>query len=300
MRKLIIFAIVGFFAQLIDGSLGMGYGLTSTSLLMAFGVAPAVASASVHMSEIVTTAASGASHYRFGNVDKKMLIKLMIPGALGAFFGAAILSSIPGDLIKPYLSFFLMLMGIYVLTRFSFKRKNSNEMEKESEGSSTWYLVPLGAVAGFFDAVGGGGWGPINTPTLLSIKGAVPRKVIGTVGASEFAVTASATLGFLLFLGWEQLNWIWVLAFIIGGVIAAPIAAFLVRIIPSYLLGVVVGGFIILTNLNTVLNALGTSSKLTPVIYGILAFCWLFAIVWTVRNNIQLDRSSKTSLEGEI
>jgi uncharacterized membrane protein YfcA len=299
MRKLLIFAIVGFFAQLIDGSLGMGYGLTSTSLLMAFSVAPAVASASVHMSEIVTTAASGVSHYRFGNVDKKMLFKLMIPGALGAFIGAAFLSSIPGDLIKPYLSFFLILMGIYVLSRFSFKQNNSKDTEgEESEGSSTWYLVPLGAVAGFFDSVGGGGWGPINTPTLLSRKGAVPRKVIGTVGASEFAVTTSATLGFLLFLGWEQLNWIWVAAFIIGGVIAAPIAAYLVRIIPSYLLGVVVGGFIILTNLNTVLNALGTSSELTPVIYSILGFGWIFAIAWTVRNNLRLDRSSKASIEG--
>jgi uncharacterized membrane protein YfcA len=299
MRKLIIFTIVGFFAQLIDGSLGMGYGLTSTSLLMAFSVAPAVASASVHMSEIVTTAASGASHYRFGNVDKKLLIKLMIPGALGAFIGAAFLSSIPGDLIKPYLSFFLMLMGIYVLSRFSFKQKNANETEgEESEGASTWYLVPLGAFAGFFDSVGGGGWGPINTPTLLSRKGAVPRKVIGTVGASEFAVTTSATLGFLLFLGWEQLNWIWVAAFIIGGVIAAPIAAYLVRIIPSYLLGVVVGGFIILTNLNTVLNAFGTSTELTLVIYGILGFGWIFAIAWTVRKNFRFNKNSQTSIES--
>lgn len=297
MRKLIIFAIVGFFAQLIDGSLGMGYGLTSTSLLMVFGVAPAVASASVHMSEIFTTAASGASHNRFGNVDKKMMTKLMVPGALGAFFGAAFLSSLPGELIKPYLSFFLMLMGIYVLTRFSFKQKEIYGYEPEKK-MSNWFLIPLGAFAGFFDAIGGGGWGPINTPTLLSRKGAVPRKIIGTVGASEFFVTTSATLGFLLFLGWEQLNWFLVAAFIIGGVIAAPIAAYLVRIIPSYLLGIVVGGFIILTNLNTVLNALGMSSEISLAMYVVLGLGWIIAIAWTVRINIRTDRGSKMSIES--
>lgn len=288
MRKLIIFAIVGFFAQLIDGALGMAYGLTSTSLLLAFGVAPAVASASIHMSEIATTAVSGVSHYRFGNVDKKLMIKLMIPGSISAFIGAAFLSNVPGNLIKPYISLFLMIMGIYVLVRFAFNRNSLRDSDgNTAQDSSSWYLIPLGALAGFFDAVGGGGWGPINTPTLLSRKGAIPRKVIGTVDASEFAVTLSATLGFVLFLGWEQFNWVWVAAFVIGGVIAAPLAAYLVRIIPSYLLGILVGGFILLTNLKTVLETFGTGPEITTFLYGTLLILWGIVITWSVRKKVK-------------
>jgi len=300
MRRLLIFAIVGFFAQLIDGALGMAYGLTSTSLLLAFGVAPAVASASIHMSEVATTAVSGISHYRFGNVDKKLMIKLMIPGSISAFIGAAFLSSLPGDLLKPYISFFLMLMGIYIVFRFLFNFNRSEESGGNGkQTSSGWFLIPLGAIAGFFDAVGGGGWGPINTPTLLSRKGAVPRKVIGTVDTSEFAIAVSATLGFVLFLGWEQINWMWVGAFVLGGVFAAPLAAYLVRIIPSYLLGVIVGGFIILTNLNTVLKAIGTNSEILPYIYAILGIGWVSSIVWAVlKNKSKFTKSSDATVNN--
>ena len=300
MRRLIIFSIVGFFAQLIDGALGMAYGLTSTSLLLAFGVAPAIASASIHMSEVATTAVSGISHYRFGNVDKKLMIKLMIPGSISAFVGAAFLSNLPGELIKPYISFFLMLMGIYIVFRFLFNWSPSQETDgSETKSPSNWYLIPLGAVAGFFDAVGGGGWGPINTPTLLSRKGAIPRKVIGTVDSSEFAIAVSATLGFVLFLGWEQFNWLWVAAFVLGGVIAAPIAAYLVRIIPSYLLGVIVGGFIILTNLRTVLISLGMNSEVLPFIYGILGIAWLLTITWSVlKNKSKLSKSTDVTINN--
>ena len=298
MRKLIMFTIVGFFAQLIDGALGMAYGLTSTSLLLAFGIAPAVASASIHLSEIATTAVSGISHYRFGNVDKKWMIKLMIPGSISAFLGAAFLSHLPGNLIKPYISFFLMLMGMYILFRFLFHWNPSKESEggETQQQASSWYFIPLGAIAGFFDAVGGGGWGPINTPTLLARKGAIPRKVIGTVDASEFAITVSATLGFLLFLGWEQFHWVWVGAFVVGGVIAAPIAAYLVRVIPSYLLGVLVGGFIILTNVRTLLSALGINSEIFPFIYCILIIGWFFAIAWSVRNNVKLNKNTNVTI----
>lgn len=292
-----MFTIVGFFAQLIDGALGMAYGLTSTSLLLAFGIAPAVASASIHLSEIATTAVSGISHYRFGNVDKKWMIKLMIPGSISAFLGAAFLSHLPGNLIKPYISFFLMLMGMYILFRFLFHWNPSKESEggETQQQASSWYFIPLGAIAGFFDAVGGG-WGPINTPTLLARKGAIPRKVIGTVDASEFAITVSATLGFLLFLGWEQFHWVWVGAFVVGGVIAAPIAAYLVRVIPSYLLGVLVGGFIILTNVRTLLSALGINSEIFPFIYCILIIGWFFAIAWSVRNNVKLNKNTNVTI----
>ena len=123
MRKLIVFAFIGFLAQLIDGALGMAYGVTSSSLLLAFSIAPAVASASVHLSEVVTTAASGVSHMKFGNVDKKMVYQLIIPGSIGAFLGATFLSNIPGELARPYVSIFLLVLGVYVLFRFLFNYK---------------------------------------------------------------------------------------------------------------------------------------------------------------------------------
>jgi uncharacterized protein len=288
MRKLVLFSIIGFLAQLVDGALGMAYGATSASLLLMFGVAPAVASASIHMAEIATTAASGASHIWFKNVDRDMILKLTIPGAIAAFIGAAFLSSIPGDLIKPFVSIFLLLLGVYILIRFLTGGRGSKGSQQTRVTSK--YLAPLGFVGGFLDAVGGGGWGPITTPMLLSRKGMSPRKVIGTVDTSEFAIAVSATLGFLLFLGWEQFHWQWVLAFSIGGVLAAPIAAWLVRIIPSYLLGVLVGGFIILTNAGTVVRAVNIiPGDWTIIMYLCLLVLWGAAIVYQLRNHKRMN-----------
>src|SRR4051812_36199683 len=159
MKKLITFALIGFLAQLIDGSLGMAYGVTSTTLLLTFGIAPAMASASVHLAEVVTTAASGFSHMKFGNVDRQAVIKLIIPGSIGAFAGACFLSNLPGDIVKPYISIFLLLLGGYVLVRFLFKSNHSNE--EKSISLSNKKSITLGLVAGFADATGGGGWGPI-------------------------------------------------------------------------------------------------------------------------------------------
>lgn len=131
MRKLIIFAFIGFLAQLIDGALGMAYGVTSSSLLLAFSISPAIASASVHLSEVVTTAASGVAHIKFGNVDKKMVYRLIIPGSIGAFVGATFLSNIPGNLVKPYVSLFLLILGIYVMTRFLFVFTHKEERKEK-------------------------------------------------------------------------------------------------------------------------------------------------------------------------
>ncbi|MBM7551337.1 sulfite exporter TauE/SafE family protein [Thalassobacillus pellis] len=294
MRKLVIFALVGFFAQLIDGALGMSFGLSSSSLLIAYGLAPAVVSSSIHMSEIATTAVSGISHYKFGNLDKTLVLPLVVPGAISAFLGAAFLSSLPGEVIKPFISVFLLLLGIYIVVRF-LSLRSTPESSKRSPLKKR-FLYPLGAVAGFFDAVGGGGWGPINTPILLSQKGATPRKVIGTVDTSEFAITISATLGFLLFLGWEQFSWIWVLAFMIGGVIAAPIAAWLVRIVPSFILGVLAGGFIILTNVRTLLTTGNISNDVLTVIYAVLLLGWLAVIVTSIRKNIRFQRRRENTV----
>ncbi|MEK5440914.1 MULTISPECIES: TSUP family transporter [unclassified Fredinandcohnia] len=276
MRRLIILAFIGLAAQLVDGSLGMAYGVTSTSLLLMFGIAPAVASASVHMAEVVTTAASGVSHIRFGNVDKQVVYKLILPGSIGAFLGACFLSSIPGDMIKPYVSTFLLILGVFVIYKFLFKG-NSNRTTSNKKWTKKQF-VPLGFIAGFFDATGGGGWGPIATPVLLTGNKMEPRKVIGSVDTSEFAIAVSSTLGFLLTLGWTNINFQWVLALMIGGIIAAPIAAWIVKIIPTNLLGVLVGGIIIITNIRTLLGALDISKTFSLYTYTILGVLWLIAV----------------------
>ncbi|MCI3922830.1 sulfite exporter TauE/SafE family protein [Paenibacillus sp. TRM 82003] len=285
MRRLLIFTLIGFFAQLVDGALGMAYGATSASLLLLFGVAPAVASASIHMAEIATTAASGASHIWFKNVDRRLVLRLVVPGAVSAFVGAAFLSSLPGDVMKPIVSIILTGLGIYILLRFLLKNNQPTKPGAEPTYSNK-FLTPLAIVGGFFDAVGGGGWGPITTPALLAKSGATPRKVIGTVDTSEFAIAVSATLGFVLFLGWDTFNWSWVFAFMIGGVAAAPLAAYLVKIIPSYLMGVLVGGFIVLTNIRTLLQSIdGIPGEWTWALYGAVILLWAAAIAlqWSRR-----------------
>lgn len=294
MRKLVLFSIVGFFAQLVDGALGMAYGATSASLLLMFGVAPAVASASIHMAEIATTAASGASHLWFGNVDRGILLRLVLPGSISAFAGAAFLSHLPGETMKPFVSGFLIVLGIFILYRFLRVKRTGPEPGRKPPKYGGAFLTPVGLVGGFFDAVGGGGWGPIATPALLAKGAASPRKVIGTVDTSEFAVAVSATLGFVLFLGWEQIHWLWVGAFVIGGVAAAPLAAWLVRIVPAYLMGVLVGGFIILTNVRTLALAMDIASgPWMPVAYGIIIILWGAAILYQIANRDRFVRNSQ-------
>ncbi|MFC0189278.1 sulfite exporter TauE/SafE family protein [Fictibacillus aquaticus] len=281
MRKIIILALIGLAAQMIDGSLGMAYGVTSTTLLLWYGLSPALASASVHLAEVVTSAASGYSHFKFGNVDSRIVKKLIIPGSIGAFAGAALLSSLPADLMKPYISIFLLLLGLYVILRFVFiKTKAAAEVNKEGTAptSRKWY-TPLGFIAGLMDATGGGGWGPITTPVLLSQKGMLPHKVIGSVNLSEFAVSLSASIGFFLFIGLDSLHWQIVVFMMIGGVIAAPIAAYLVKRLRTELLGVLAGGLIVLTNTRTVLKELFDLSISDLRILIPLLFVWALLII---------------------
>ncbi|MGA4719966.1 sulfite exporter TauE/SafE family protein [Fictibacillus nanhaiensis] len=284
MKKLIVLALIGLVAQLIDGSLGMAYGVTSTSLLLVAGIAPAAASASVHLAEVVTTAASGASHIKFGNVDRQVVLRLILPGSIGAFVGACFLSNLPGDLIKPYISIFLILLGIYILYRFLFKLGEKKATENGKPFTKK-QLIPLGLLAGFLDATGGGGWGPVTTPVLMAKQDMKTRKVIGSVDTSEFAVAVSASIGFFIALGWEQVEWLWVGALMLGGVVAAPIAAWLVRLIPSHILGVLVGGLIIITNTRTLLHTLGVSNNMLFSIYFVLVAFWAVGIIYAVKSN---------------
>lgn len=267
MERLFVFAFVGLLAQVIDGSLGMAYGVTASTLLLANGVAPAVASASVHLAEIGTTAASGFSHWRFGNVEWGVVARLAIPGAIGAFLGASVLSNLSTESATPWVAVLLLLLGVYIVARFVFGKKPVVVTRRPG----TKFLAPLGLFAGFIDATGGGGWGPVATPTLISSGRLHPRKVIGSVSTSEFAVTVGASVGFLIGLGSEAIDWRVVGGLLVGGVVAAPFAAYLVRHVSLPVLGALVGSVILITNSRTLLRAADAESPAAYVALGVVA-----------------------------
>ena len=242
--NLAFYIIVGFIAQLIDGALGMAYGVSSTSLLLSMGVSPGAASASVHASELVTTAVSGVSHLKFGNVDKGLLKRLMIPGILGGAIGAYILSELDGKNIKPFVSGYLMIMGILILWK-AFKKVQENRVRTK--------IIPLGLFGGFFDAIGGGGWGPIVTTTLVA-RGNNPRLTIGSVNLAEFFVTVSESIVFALTIGF--VHWKIIIGLMIGGVLAAPLAALVCARIPRRPLMILVGILIVGLSIRTLLLTL--------------------------------------------
>jgi uncharacterized membrane protein YfcA len=285
VRKLIVLGVVGFVAQLIDGALGMAYGVTSSTLMLSAGLAPAAASASVHLAEIGTTVASGASHWRFGNVDWHVVRRLGVPGAVGGFVGAYVLGSLSTEAAKPWMAGLLAALGVYILIRFTFGRMRA----RGDQPLRARFLTPLGLVAGFVDATGGGGWGPVATPTLLVAGRTEPRKVIGSVDTSEFLVATAASIGFLITLGTQGVNMAYAGALLAGGLVAAPIAAWLVRTVPAKLLGSLVGGFIVLTNARTLLlEAEVTGAGRTGIYLAILAV-WAGAIALSVRR-LRADR----------
>ncbi len=273
MRKLVIFAAIGLVAQLVDGSLGMGYGVTSSTMLLIAGLTPAAASASVHFSELGTNLASGFSHWRLNNVDWRVVGRIALPGAVGAFLGATVLSRLSTEAAAPVMSTILVLLGIYILVRFII---GIRPRLKSQIGLKL--LAPLGLFAGFIDATGGGGWGPVGTPALLADGRMEPRKVIGSIDTSEFAVSLAASLGFLIGLGTGGVNWGFALALLIGGLIAAPLAAYLVRIAPAHLLGVLVGGIILLTNSRTLLKSADAPNPARFAVYGAIVLVVLVGL----------------------
>ena len=274
MKSVVTIAIVGLGAQLVDGTLGMAYGVTSTTLLLTAGYSPAIASASVHLAEIGTTLASGVSHWRFGNVNWPVVRRIGIPGAIGAFAGATFLSSLSTESAAPWMAGILLALGVYLLLRFSTKLP----VQKHDLPPRKRFLAPLGLFAGFVDATGGGGWGPVATPTLISSGRMTPRKVIGTVDTSEFLVAVAASLGFFLGIGSEDIPWSAVGALLAGGLVAAPIAAYLVRHVPTRLLGASVGGLIVVTNLRTLLNTFEVGNDVRPEIYAVAFTIWALAL----------------------
>jgi uncharacterized protein len=280
MRNLLVLATVGLFAQLVDGSLGMAYGVTSSTMLIAVGIAPSAASAAVHLSEVGTTLVSGAAHWRLGNIDWRIVSIIAVPGGIGAFIGATVLSNLDADTAIPIVSVILLVLGAYVLWRFL--ALGGRRPQFKGRLSAT-FLMPLGAVGGVLDAVGGGGWGPVGTTSLLSSGRVEPRKVVGSIDTSEFVVAVGGSVGFLLALGSEGVNWGWAGALMIGGVIAAPIAAWLVKIMPARILGVAAGGLIVLTNIQTFMEWAGVEGALIALAAVAWALVWIQLIVVAVR-----------------
>ncbi|WP_083191032.1 sulfite exporter TauE/SafE family protein [Legionella jamestowniensis] len=252
-----LFTLVGFGAQIVDGGLGMGYGLISMTVLLTLGIAPPLASASVHAAEIVTTGISGLSHMMFKNINPTLFRRLAIPGMFGGIVGAQVLSFAPINIIKPLIMGYLLIMGIYVLYK-SFQRTGLSEkiydylvhtlLKREKPAQKMPRLITLGFIGGFLDAAGGGGWGSIVNSTLLA-QGEPPRYTIGSVNLAEFLVTMSITAAFFVTI--KITEWQALLGLITGGAIAAPISAYMVRILPANLLMILVGSLIIALSLRS-------------------------------------------------
>jgi len=240
--NILLIIFVSFIAQLIDGSLGMAYGVSANSMLLSLGLPPAAASASVHASKIVTTFISGLAHLKVGNIDRHMVVRLLIPGMLGGIVGAYVLVSVDGDLIRPYIALYLLVMGVRILL----KAFSIPEVSDRQPG--TGLLVGLGLIGGTCDAIGGGGWGPVVTSTLIS-AGHSPRKTIGSVNFSEFFVTLAESMVFIFTIGLS--NWKIILALIIGGFPAAPLGALLTRKLPARTIMIMVGCLIIFLQVRT-------------------------------------------------
>jgi uncharacterized membrane protein YfcA len=300
MRTLILLGLIGLAAQLVDGSLGMAYGVTSSTLLLTAGLAPASVSATVHLAEIGTTLASGASHWRFGNIDWRVVGFMAVPGGIAAFLGANVLTA-SGEAAEPVMSVLLLLLGIYVVWRFLRLPDRRPSFSGKVPG---FLLVPLAMVAGFMDAIGGGGWGPVGTPTLLASGRIRPRKVVGSIDASEFVVSLGASAGFLLALGHTGINFPFVLALLIGGIIAAPVAAWLVRLMAPRILAVGAGGLIIFTNARTLLSIDAVDAVLpaaaTAIILLAVAALWAAALTWVIRKELAEKRAEASLREERV
>lgn len=246
LSALLPFIAVGFAAQMVDGALGMAFGIINSTLLVSFlGVPPAHASAMVHAVETFTTAASGASHVLHRNINWRLFFRLVIPGMIGGALGAYVLSNIDGSAAKPFVMAYLTAIGVYLLYR---------AWRGAVEPREPKIIEPLGLAGGFLDAAGGGGWGPVVTSNLL-VQGASPRTTIGTVNTSEFFLTATISATFIATLGFAAFTF-QTLGILIGGLIAAPFGGFLAKRVPARPLMGLVGLLLTITSAYTIYRAL--------------------------------------------
>jgi len=273
-----LFALVGAAAQFVDGLLGMGFGITSASLLTVLGYSAVAASAGTHAAKVGTTLVSGVSHWREGNVDWRVLITVGVPGAIGAFIGAVVLTNIALDGARIWMAVILFLLGLTILARFGYGKSLFPAMKLRTRN-----LWPIGLFGGFVDATGGGGWGPVATPSLMTVTRHKPHRIVGTVSASEFLVAASASIGFLFGAGEAGVPWLAVLGLVIGGVITAPIAARLAKKAPTALLGVAVGGMVLMANTAVIASVLKIPGAIMAAIVAVELLITIAIVIQVVK-----------------
>jgi uncharacterized protein len=244
MNEILYYVVVGFMAQIIDGTLGMAYGVSASSLLLTSGLAPATVSATVHAAEVFTTGVSGLAHNYFGNVDRSLFLRLVIPGVIGAVVGAYLLTQLPGESLKPVIAVYLMAMGVLIVIKV-FRTVPPVAVRS--------HLMPLGFLGAFIDAVGGGGWGPVVASTLVA-RGNDARMTVGSVNAAEFFVTVAASVTFIASMGLT--HWPIIVGLALGGMLAAPLAAYSCRTIPLRPFMFLIGLLVIGLSIRTLIHAL--------------------------------------------
>ena len=278
MRELLLFALAGFAATFVDGALGMGFGPTSSSLLLAAGLAPAAVSTSVNLAKVVTGVVAGISHWRFQNIDRGLVLKLAVPGSVGALLGVTVLSSVNGATLRPYLAVLLTLVGLRILVRFARPIGGKKSRMVASSAGQPGRLQYDARGVEFAALVGGvtngliGAWGPVVTPFLLH-RGVRPRFAIGSVNTAEVAVASTSAFSLIASLGAAGVDGSVVVAMLLGGVVAAPVAAWVIRFVPARPMGIAVAGLLLLTNARELTAWAGmSSSPWAPLVYvGIVA-----------------------------
>jgi uncharacterized membrane protein YfcA len=249
MDQLILVALAGFFASMVDGALGMGFGPTSSSILLSTGLSPAAVSTTVNLAKVATGLAAGAAHWRFGNIDRRLVLRLAIPGSLGALLGVTVLANVDGAKLKPYLAVLLLVVAVRMLVRFSRPlpaRPGDSERDADSPVFDERGTSAVAAAGGVTNGLVGA-WGPVVTPFLLH-RGLAPRFAIGSVNTAEVAVAVVASGSLMASLGGAGVDFGIVAAMLIGGVVAAPIAAWVIRFLPARGLGVAVSALLFCTN----------------------------------------------------
>ena len=291
------FALAGGAAQFVDGTLGMGFGVTSATILLYMGVSAAAASAATHMAKLPTTFVSGLTHWRQGNVDQATFIRIAIPGGIAAFLGAVVLVNLSLEAAKTWMAGLLIFFGLVILLRFGFNKRLIPAPER---GHSARWLSPLGALGGFTDSMGGGGWGPVVTPSVMTVTHHEPRKVVGSVNAAEFVVAVCASLGFLT--GAERIEedmpWLAVLGLIAGGVVVAPFAARLAGRLPHHVMGTLVGGLMLIVNGSVLAKAFGVSGTVS-LLFTAGALLVTALIAWRAYGYDRVERARRSNADAE-
>jgi uncharacterized protein len=273
MEQLVVVALAGFLASMVDGALGMGFGPTSSSILLGTGLSPAAVSTTVNLAKVAAGLAAGVAHWRFGNIDRRLVLRLAIPGSLGALLGVTVLASVDGAQLRPFLAVLLLLVAVRMLVRFSRPLPAQPGAESDAE-APVFDERGVSAVATAGGVTNGlvGAWGPVVTPFLLH-RGLAPRFAIGSVNTAEVAVAVVASGSLMASLGGAGVDFGIVVAMLIGGVAAAPIAAWVIRFLPARALGVAVSGLLFCTNLRELASWAGIGPARWFAYFGVLLAC---------------------------